>query len=81
LGRVASDLPCGVVPEQPREEQIMSDDARQSAKPTDPIKDLDVENGTEVKGGFNPQPDPPARIRGFDPQPDPPIYLTPQQIL
>lgn len=34
------------------------------------IEDLpvDAEQAAEVKGGFNPQPDPP-----FNPQPDPPV--------
>ncbi len=33
-------------------------------------KDVTAADADGVKGGFNPQPDPP-KIRGFDPQPDP----------
>jgi hypothetical protein len=50
----------------------------------DPMQDLDENVGAadadSVKGGFNPQPDPP-KIRGFDPQPDPPMWRNPGQIL
>ncbi len=50
---------------------------------SDPIQDLDENVGADaadtVKGGFNPQPEPPGRIRGFDPQPDPPLYRSPIQ--
>ena len=51
---------------------------------SEPIQDLDDANvGTDaadsVKGGFNPQPEPPGKIRGLDPQPDPPVYRNPIQ--
>ena len=52
------------------------DDANE--KKADQISDLDsdinADAAEKVKGGFNPQPDPPAVIRGFDPQPDPPLW-------
>jgi hypothetical protein len=53
------------------------------AAPSDQIQDLGDDIGADaaekVKGGFNPQPDPPAVIRGFDPQPDPPLWRNPKQ--
>ncbi len=56
------------------------DDKNKSADGSDPIQDLDENVGAadadSVKGGFNPQPDPP-KIRGFDPQPDPPMWRNP----
>ena len=55
-----------------------NDDASAGKKP-EPIEDLNDatvkdSDAARVKGGFNPQPDPPGKIRGFDPQPDPPAY-------
>ena len=61
------------------------DEKDKKATGSDPIQDLDDANvgssdADAVKGGFNPQPDPP-KIRGFDPQPEPPIFRNPGQIL
>ncbi len=55
----------------------------QSREEIDDIDDANVDgnDASTVKGGFNPQPDPPAVIRGFDPQPDPPVFRAPKQIL
>lgn len=58
------------------------DEKDKTAAGSDPIQDLDdatvVDDADRVKGGFNPQPDPP-KIRGFDPQPDPPMWRNPGQ--
>jgi hypothetical protein len=55
-----------------------------TTKPNDPepIKDTDdaivaADDAGNVKGGFNPQPDPPGNIRAFNPQPEPPIFRAP----
>lgn len=53
----------------------MSADEKTTREDAAPLQDLEGEQLTaddaaSVKGGFNPQPDPP-KIRGFDPQPDP----------
>ena len=63
----------------------MSEDSASNHKNTKPIDDLDDENvaaynAADVKGGFNPQPEPPGTIRGFDPQPDPPGFFNPKRV-
>ena len=59
-----------------------SNEQEKNAAEADAIMDLDANvdaaDAKKVKGGFNPQPDPP-KIRGFDPQPDPPIFRAPKQ--
>ncbi|MDB4891306.1 MAG: hypothetical protein JWL61_3161 [Gemmatimonadetes bacterium] len=60
-----------------------SSEKEKNAAPSDQIQDLSDDIGADaaekVKGGFNPVPEPPGKIRGFDPQPDPPIFRTPKQ--
>lgn len=61
----------------------MTGDEKDKTASSESIEDIDDANvdadGAEnVKGGFNPQPDPP-KIRGFDPQPDPPFFKNPIQ--
>ena len=59
-----------------------ANEKEKNAAQSDAIQDLDANvdatDAKNVKGGFNPQPDPP-RIRSFDPQPDPPIFNAPKQ--
>jgi hypothetical protein len=59
-----------------------SNEKEKGAQP-DPIQDLDndvaADDADAVKGGFNPQPEPPGTIRGFNPQPDPPMWRSPGQ--
>jgi hypothetical protein len=62
----------------------MSDDTRRNPRDPQPIDNLedakvDANDAGNVKGGFNPQPEPPGTIRGFDPQPDPPSFRSPKQ--
>ncbi|MEO8334966.1 MAG: hypothetical protein ABI664_08340 [bacterium] len=58
------------------------DDKNEKTDASEPIQDLDETVGAadadSVKGGFNPQPDPP-KIRGFDPQQNPPMWRNPGQ--
>ena len=54
-------------------------DAAQSEPSQDLDNEISADAAEKVKGGFNPQPDPPAMIRGFDPQPDPPLWRNPKQ--
>lgn len=66
------------------ESDTMAADDSSTRKDPEPLKDLEIENLTDssakgVKGGFNPQPDPPGRIRTFDPQPDPYAIRSPKQ--
>lgn len=63
-----------------------SNSGDQNAKKPESFQDLDdanvaADNDGSVKGGFNPQPDPPGVIRGFEPHVDPGAIRTPRQIL
>ena len=65
---------------------MSADDAKQTEQTPEPIKDADdatvaADDAGNVKGGFNPQPDPPGIIRRLNPQIDPPTFHAPNKIV